>query len=182
MRAVSGLTRRPGSEPETVVGMVSRFCNCSEVVLVEMLGRRRVRRAQRSMMTRRTSTTATTPSCRPNPVDVQADVSLTGTLSAMEPYPLVSKVDLSRIRTSYLRSGCPGHRPRKALTRVRIVKVNINARAWSEMIGWRIIILFRMGWGPRMKVLTLTGVARRRERCWPSDARSSSVRPPRAPA
>ena len=92
MRAVSGLTRRPGSEPETVVGMVSRFCNCSEVVLVEMLGRRRVRRAQRSMMTRRTSTTATTPSCRPNPVDVQADVSLTGTLSAMEPYPLVSKV------------------------------------------------------------------------------------------
>ena len=48
-------------------------------------------------MTRRTSTTATTPSCRPNPVDVQADVSLTGTLSAMEPYPLLSKVDLSRI-------------------------------------------------------------------------------------
>ena len=87
------LTRRPGSEPETVVGMVSDFAI-----------------ARRWFSSRCSKTRAPCPEIdddekdehhgddpfpQAQPVDVQADVT-DRTLSAMEPYPLVSKVDLSR--------------------------------------------------------------------------------------
>ena len=64
--------------------------------------------------------------------------------------------------------------PEEGVDEGEIVKVNINARAWSEMIGWHHHPVPN-GWGPRMKAPPPASLA---ENGVGHDARSSSVRPP----